>query len=651
MKRICFIIAVCAVLFLAAAEANAQYSVTSGNKNAEIYTINDDRSTLPIFSRLSAAELFITLNVRRDGQKSFDLTLKNSADGWMIGDNLFSAPGASAGLAFDFTTGSAYTLPSELVTQIIRTLTSKDIRSFGKNNARNAGMPQDVRLVLLDAAKLRKEDLDKYFMIVDPKKGTLHSLDYIPAKPKALDNMSHNPNGIIVKDRPVITAAANGQSDLLNKLLATGNNINEVEPGTGDNALIKAIRTGDDNISWQLLNKGINPKHTNRYGQNALHVSCERGFFDVSQKLLIAGVDINKKDNGGNTPLMYAAASPNPYLVDMLIRRGAKINEVNNNKSSALSFAAYNGNTRSAETLISSGADPALKDISGNSALMEAVKGGNESIVRKLLNTKGVNVNAYDQSGNTPLHIALQMPNNRLAEILIDAGADVNAANQSGRTPLMLAMAGRNDTMTKKILTKNPNLYQTDGEGRTAYDFAGRDSTAAQRVIAQAMRESEENALKLFDFTAANNLSGIANLLVKGARVNISDPETGNTPIFSAVANNYKDITIFLIKNGADINWQNKRGNTPLMVAVSTGDIKLIDILINYGAKVNLQNSVGDTALIWAVKLNNLDFVRALLAANANPNLRNYEGVSPLSIATGEDMTEVERMLRSFGAF
>jgi ankyrin repeat protein len=77
------------------------------------------------------------------------------------------------------------------------------------------------------------------------------------------------------------------------------------------------------------------------------------------------------------------------------------------------------------------------------------------------------------QSNISPLILALSYNNERMALELLDKGANVNAKNNLGRCPLHIAAFQYMDTFIEKAL-KNPdikiNVY--DKDGKTPMDFA-----------------------------------------------------------------------------------------------------------------------------------------------------------------------------------
>ena len=70
-----------------------------------------------------------------------------------------------------------------------------------------------------------------------------------------------------------------------------------------------------------------------------------------------------------------------------------------------------------------------------STSINKAAKEGNIDAVKQHLDA-GVDVNAKDDEGQTPLHLAAEYGQKEVAVILITNGADVNAKTQIGVTAL-----------------------------------------------------------------------------------------------------------------------------------------------------------------------------------------------------------------------
>jgi ankyrin repeat protein len=67
-----------------------------------------------------------------------------------------------------------------------------------------------------------------------------------------------------------------------------------------------------------------------------------------------------------------------------------------------------------------------------------AEHGDNTRAIEALLH-RGAHVNARQEGGWTPLHIAAAEGRTEICGLLLDRGADVNAEDEDGNTPLYLA--------------------------------------------------------------------------------------------------------------------------------------------------------------------------------------------------------------------
>ena len=86
-------------------------------------------------------------------------------------------------------------------------------------------------------------------------------------------------------------------------------------------------------------------------------------------------------------------------------------------------------------------------------ALLRAASAGNADTVRSLLASPNVDVNGFDDQGNTALMQAARFGHDEVVTALLIAKADAKIKNNEGKTALMLAAEGGHD-QTVAVLTQ-----------------------------------------------------------------------------------------------------------------------------------------------------------------------------------------------------
>ena len=158
---------------------------------------------------------------------------------------------------------------------------------------------------------------------------------------------------------------------------------------------------------------------------------------------------------------------------------------------------------------------------------------------------------------------------------LLDRGVNVNAGDADGRTPLTeAAFYGRTD-VAKLLLDRGADVFAKKNDGATVSAVA-----AGHKEIAEMI----DREIRLLDVAGKGDNKTLKELLDKGAYVNVKDPD-GRTPLTEAIWNNHVDTVKLLLDKGADPNAKKKDGATPLSLASGKGYKEIAQLLRKAGAR------------------------------------------------------------------
>ena len=182
--------------------------------------------------------------------------------------------------------------------------------------------------------------------------------------------------------------------------------------------------------------------------------------------------------------------------------------------------------------------------------------------------------------------------------------ADPNSSDSEGFTPLMIACDYGNIRIATLLLQAHANINQQDNEGYTALMEACSSETPQYELV------------KL--------------MVHSGADLNIKTGKLQRTALMYAAQRGHTRIVQYLLDEGAPVNTQDVDGVTSLMIASGYGHSEVVRVLINYGADLNiLAKGLDATALMYACVRQRTVCVDLLLAGRADPNLCGREH-SPL---------------------
>ncbi|KAJ5175432.1 uncharacterized protein N7482_001309 [Penicillium canariense] len=431
---------------------------------------------------------------------------------------------------------------------------------------------------------------------------------------------------------PLVAAAHQGQTEIVELLLESGADINTVlsdSEGLFGNALSAAICSNNLDTVKYLLKAGAE-----------VNVTFLRESYDQNEKL--------------GSPLGRAASRPNTEILQCLMQAGADVNAPlkSHDYGSPLAVAARMGHLGNVKCLVEKGkADVNMHLQSGpwGSALEAAASSGELEIVKYLVERAGANVNMQltsPRSDGSALAGAVDGWIEGRPEIVRylveEAGADVNLPLVTGSYGSVLAKAVSSGTAEGQLdlarylleAEADVNMLLQHGESGSALASAagsGFDVEAVEFLLKAGADVNKPlptgnfgNAL--IAAASGDNLDIVRCMVEAGADVNLSGL-VGNygSALAAAAAGSNLEMVEYLLEAGADVNLPLLSGKfgSALAAAAIGYDVEIVDLLLERGAEVNQSLPTGDygSALAAAVSTGNADIVKSLVKAGAEVNI------------------------------
>lgn len=152
--------------------------------------------------------------------------------------------------------------------------------------------------------------------------------------------------------------------------------------------LLTAAGQGDHDLVQSLLESGVDANAINALGRTSIIAAAWRGHDQIVRQLIDAGAEMDAADNEGRTALSWAAINGYPKIVALLLEETALVDVRDNKGTTPLIRAAWNGHEEVVAALVDSGAEVNATDDDGFSALQRAISQNNGKII-KLLKAAG----------------------------------------------------------------------------------------------------------------------------------------------------------------------------------------------------------------------------------------------------------------------
>lgn len=319
-----------------------------------------------------------------------------------------------------------------------------------------------------------------------------------------------------------------------------------------DNNLFQVEVLEDIERVRSIIRADSNAVHEWDGGLQPLHVAAQLANSDVVRLLIAAGANIEAREQVLDaTPLLYACTCSNDYNIEVeegdvtpnievLVAAGADVHVTDSDSWNCLHAAATARQPNLCRYLIELGVDIEACDEKVDTPVFYAVRGGLDDVFRAFKDA-GADLYIRDEEGNTLLHMVCQPgcddDEAAITRQLIEAGLEVDAVNWDGCTPLSLACEAGHMDRVRVLVDAGADIHTRDRVGGTLLHQASKAPAPAPEVLAYLLEAHSlepdgmdaDGRTPLSLASQAGCIASIERLLTAGADVCLSDRQ-GLTP-------------------------------------------------------------------------------------------------------------------------
>jgi ankyrin repeat protein len=407
----------------------------------------------------------------------------------------------------------------------------------------------------------------------------------------------------------LLWAAHRGDVAEVRRLIGAGANVS-LANHYGATPMSEAATQGETAIIAALLKAGADVNSSNAEGETALMEVTRTGRLDAARLLLSHGANVHAHETwGGQTALMWAVTQDQPDMMKLLILHGADVNE--------------RSKVHDWQRKVTAEGRPKDMHRGGLTPLLYAARDGCVPCAQLLLKS-GAAVNLPDPDKVSPLEIALLNLHWDMAKLLITQGADIHGWDEWGQTPLYVAIDM--NTVPASAHGDQPSTDKTQGIELITLLLDHGANPNAQLMVAPPLRNA------VLDRNADQMIT------------------TGATPLLRATRGADIPTMKLLLAHGAVVDLPNVDGVTPFLAAAGAGRnmpatrgrfrteaqaIETAKLLQAAGANVNAATHSGETALHSAGLRGWSDMVSYLAQCGVNLDAEARSGLTPLDYAMG----------------
>lgn len=457
----------------------------------------------------------------------------------------------------------------------------------------------------------------------------------------------------------------------------------ELENDDKETALFIAAKANHKEAITILIKNGANLEHQNSYKRTALQEAVISDSKDVIELLMKNTKDLNTKDNYGHNLIFDAVSNGDIGLIEKIANnKKININQIDLNGNTVLHQNTVLNNDLIATKLLEAGADPTINDRSGKNFLFHtAVKGiESEKLIDKAISL-GCDINSRSKDNQnvlmevlfafsklSPTEMSRRKSLFKMVNKLISSGVDINAYDNNGETALFILVRNKDlDALLNLLKAKNIDLNHKNNNGDTILTLAcmggitfldiilvllslGADShfrdknnfLLVEKVIELVLHTQNQKAIdkKIFanyKIDPQGNYFTVLKELLDNSEVSLFDLNSKGKPLFFDSIF-YRNTHLFklLKKYGADLNQKDSNHHNIIYNVMADAQkvydfthreyLETLEQLIKMRIDVNSRDVFGGTTLHKAILENCEQTAKLILESRIDINAVDIKG-------------------------
>jgi ankyrin len=271
----------------------------------------------------------------------------------------------------------------------------------------------------------------------------------------------------------------------------------------------------------------------------------------------------------------------------------------------------------------------------------------------RILVDHGLDIEARDNTGRTPLIHACLVGNLAAGQLLLELGADLEARDDSGFTPLLCAVEKGHLALIKELDRRGADFAAITAGNLGVLHLAARDREVLRYLLGKnpdLELRSNSGMTPLIARAGAGHHGMVGMLLEAGAQVNATTGAMGQkgTTALHAACRNYDPDDVNRLQNRREALGGEKLDAQPC--ASREDRIRTIELLLDHGANPLAREGDWMTPLHLAARWGLPEAVERFLRDGAPPNIVTVQLNTPLHLAAKGGHLECARVLVENGA-